>query len=228
MRHSIANRTQQKPNNKATDTSTVGAERMTPKQDTRKNRIMYLLRRQRNKDRRAEMADATFDNATPVTATESSDENAAAVTELTNEVAELKDALLRSRADFDNFRRRSQKEREDNAVRVREEVYAKLLPVLDNFERAMSSSQQATDLESIRTGIAMIATQLQSALQSDGLEKIDSEGQPFDPNIHDAVSTVERADIPENTVVEVFASGYMLRGKCVRPAMVVVSKAPNS
>ncbi len=154
------------------------------------------------------------------------------------ELAELKsragkadenwDRLLRATADFDNFKKRAAREKQDALRFANEALLQKLIPVLDNFDMALLATQNsATDTtQSLRTGVEMISQQLQRALAESGLEEISAAGQPFDPNIHEAVSQQESADIPEGHVLQQLRKGYKFRDRLLRPATVVVAKPP--
>jgi len=154
------------------------------------------------------------------------------------ELAELKsragkadenwDRLLRATADFDNFKKRAAREKQDALRFANEALLQTLNPVLDNFDMALLATQNsATDTtQSLRTGVEMISQQLQRALAESGLEEISAAGQPFDPNIHEAVSQQESADIPEGHVLQQLRKGYKFRDRLLRPATVVVAKPP--
>lgn len=133
------------------------------------------------------------------------------------------DHLLRMQADFDNYRKRTQKEKTDIIKYASERVVGELLPVLDNFERAVSAAQINPDFAAFSQGVGMILRQLQTALSKEGLKAIEALGQPFDPNLHDAVLRVESEEHPENTVVDELQKGYYLKEKVLRPSMVKVS-----
>lgn len=132
-----------------------------------------------------------------------------------------KDAqLLRLRADFDNFRRRSAKEREELAAVVTQGILSDMLPLLDNFERALAA--EGSDLESFRAGVSMIYKQMQETLAKNGLEVIDTEGKKFDPNFHQAVMRVQDPEKEDDTIEQELQKGYMACGRVIRPSMVQV------
>jgi molecular chaperone GrpE len=141
---------------------------------------------------------------------------------------QLKEALKRQKADFDNFRRRTMKEKEQLRDAAKESLVAELLPVLDNFERAIASAKTATDVESVRKGIEMVAEQLNAILRGEGLERIDAQGSQFDPALHDALEVEERADVPEGQITQVLRPGYRFKDRVIRPALVKVAKKPAS
>ena len=138
------------------------------------------------------------------------------------------DRLLRTTADFENFKKRAARERQDAIKFANESLMQKLITVLDNFEMAQAATQNggADSLKSLQEGIAMIYQQLRNTLTEAGLEEIDASGKPFDPNFHEAVSQQESADAPEGQVLQQLRKGYKLRERLLRPATVVVAKRP--
>ena len=140
--------------------------------------------------------------------------------EPTAELAELKNRHLRLLADFDNYRKRSDREREELSRFALAEPVRDLLPVVDNLSRALAASGQ---LEDLRRGIEMTARQLTEVLKRWGVEEVPAVGHPFDPRMHEAVMRVESDDVDEPTVVEEFQRGFLLRGRLLRPAMVKVA-----
>ncbi len=129
--------------------------------------------------------------------------------------------LLRATADFENFKKRAARERQDATKFANESLMQKIIPVLDNFEMALGAAQtsQANGVQSLQAGITMIQQQLRSALADAGLEEVDASGKPFDPNLHEAVSQQETADAPEGSVVQQLRKGYKLRERLLRPAI---------
>jgi molecular chaperone GrpE len=140
------------------------------------------------------------------------------------------DRLLRVTADFDNYKKRAARERQDAIKFANESLLEKLVPVLDNFEMALmaANNTQGTTVESLKTGIGMIHGQLKSALTDAGLEEVDAAGKPFDPNLHEAVSQQETAQAPEGQVLQQLRKGYKLRERLLRPATVVVARKPGA
>jgi molecular chaperone GrpE len=136
--------------------------------------------------------------------------------------------LLRTTADFDNFKKRAAREKIEAGQYANAALLQKLLPVLDNFEMALTAAQaaQGDKLNSLATGVTMIQQQLKSALTETGLEEIEAAGLPFDPHLHEAVSQVETSEVPEGHVAQQLRKGYKLRERLLRPATVVVAKAP--
>lgn len=142
------------------------------------------------------------------------------VEKLTGDLQEKKDRLLRLQADFDNFRRRSAKEREEISAVVTQNFCKDMLPLLDNFERAMAA--ETKDMEAFQKGVEMIFTQFQEVLKKNGLEQIEAVGQKFDPNFHQAVMRVEDPEKEDDTVAQELQKGYMVKGRVIRPSMVQV------
>lgn len=142
------------------------------------------------------------------------------VEKLTGDLQEKKDRLLRLQADFDNFRRRSAKEREEISAIVTQNFCKDMLPLLDNFERAMAA--ETKDVEAFQKGVEMIFTQFQEVLKKNGLEQIEAVGQKFDPNFHQAVMRVEDPEKEDDTVAQELQKGYMVKGRVIRPSMVQV------
>jgi len=153
-------------------------------------------------------------------------DNAAVLAELEQlrkQAEENYQRFLRVQADFDNFRRRSLKEREEMAKYASMKLVEQLLPVIDNFDRAISSSKTTNDFDALAKGVEMIFRQLQQILADEGLKPMETVGQPFNPEFHQAVAQVESEEHEEGIVVEELQKGYMLKDKVLRPAMVKVS-----
>lgn len=134
---------------------------------------------------------------------------------------ESTDRLKRLQADFDNFRRRTRLEKEELSNVVAQALILELLPVLDNFERAMVSGT-TQDAAALRSGVEMIYRQFFNALEKNGLTPIQAKGESFNPERHEAVMRVEDSDKEEGTIVEELQKGYLVRGKVIRPSMVKV------
>jgi molecular chaperone GrpE len=134
------------------------------------------------------------------------------------------DDLRRLQADFDNYRKRTLREQTARAASASQALVTRLLPVLDNFELAVSAAEQSRDFDRMLKGVEMVFGELREVLQSEGLVTIEAEGKPFDPERHEAVVAVEQEDSEPGTVVDIVRTGYELRGKVLRPAMVKVAK----
>jgi molecular chaperone GrpE len=141
-----------------------------------------------------------------------------------DEAARLKEAWMRTAADFDNFRKRTRKELDDARRSGREDLLRELLPVFDNLERGMQSAKQATDVKAVVDGLGMILKQFVETLGRGGISKIPTVGVPFDPAVHEAIQQVETSDQPPGTVVAEVQPGYMAGDRLARAAMVVVAK----
>ena len=145
----------------------------------------------------------------------------AEIEKLTIELATLKDAHLRTLAEYDNFRKRSQREKEATYGDAKANTLKTLLPVLDNFDRA--ADNKTDDIEVYRKGIEMTLAQLGEILKNLEVESFGEVGDEFDPNIHSAVMTVENPDLPENSVAGVFEKGYKMGDRILRFATVQVT-----
>jgi len=140
------------------------------------------------------------------------------------EVARLKDQLLRTLADFDNFRKRTRREISDAERVSREDLLRELLPVFDNLERASQHAAGSTDVQSLADGIQIVMRQFLETLAKLGIERVASVGLPFDPAVHEAVQQVESADVPAGAVAQELLAGYHVGERLIRPAMVVVAR----
>lgn len=149
--------------------------------------------------------------------------NSAEIEKLQAEVQEHQQRALRVQADFDNFRRRTQKEKEELGKYASSKLITELLPVIDNFERALQASEENPEFESFSKGVSMIFRQMESVLAAEGLSAMKSVGEPFNPEYHQAIMQVESEEYEEGIVVEEVQKGYMLKDKVLRPAMVKVS-----
>ncbi len=138
--------------------------------------------------------------------------------ELEKKYEELKDTTLRLQADFENYKSRVEKEKSNIINYASEDLMVKLLPVLDNFLRALDN----IDDKNIHEGVSLIYNQIFDVLKSEGLEEIEAEGKKFDPNYHHAVIMEESDKYDEGCVLEVLETGYTLNGKVIRPSMVKV------
>jgi molecular chaperone GrpE len=127
-------------------------------------------------------------------------------------------------ADFDNYRKRTQREKQDEYRRGKEDVLRDLLPVFDNLERAANSARPDADVAAIATGVKMVLKLFEDTLGRMGGKRIQAVGQPFDPNVHEAIAQVESTEHPAGTVVQEFVPGYQFGERLLRPSMVAVSK----
>ncbi|MCE0484647.1 MAG: nucleotide exchange factor GrpE [Methylacidiphilales bacterium] len=146
---------------------------------------------------------------------------------LAAQAAELKDRLLRSQAEWDNSRKRIQKEKEEAVRYAAEALLEKLLPVLDNFEMGVQAARTATDAKAVAQGFEMVQSQLNQVLREAGVEPIDAVGHPFDPHRHEALGHHESEEHPEGHVMTQLRKGYKLKDRLLRPASVFVAKPPE-
>lgn len=137
-------------------------------------------------------------------------------------LAKHRDHLMRLQAEFENYRRRTKKEIQNIKETASYDLLQNLLPILDNFQRALESPPE--EAKGFVEGVRMINTLLKNQLRDAGLETMEAKGQPFDPQYHDAVEVDSSGDHPENTVVDVLQDGYMVKGRLVRPALVRVAR----
>ena len=147
----------------------------------------------------------------------------AALTAARAEAKENYDRFLRAAAELDNYRKRTARMRMEARGETLRDMLLQIAPILDNMSRALA--QNSEDAESLKQGVDLIYTQFREMLKGYGLEEIESIGQPFDPNFHEALMEVENAEKPPGTILEEMEKGYTLNKKVVRPARVVVSKA---
>ena len=172
-------------------------------------------------------AEAADDDAAAADVPEAAEATVETAEDFEKRIAELQAALdekdnklKRLQADFENFRRRTSKERVEIGEVVTQELLKSLLPIVDNFDRAMATEQQ--DGAAFQKGVEMIYTQLGETLKNAGLEYIETAGKKFDPNFHQAVMRVENPDLEDDTIAQELQKGYMAKGKVIRPSMVQV------
>jgi molecular chaperone GrpE len=150
----------------------------------------------------------------------------AEMAKLTTDVEELRQTLLRRQADFDNYRKRIEKERFEDSKRATARVIEGLIPVIDGFERALAAHSEA-EYDNYRKGFELIFKQLLENVTKLGAERIDPVGKSFDPHLHQAVDRAETTEHPDGTILQVFQPGYVFHGRVLRPAMVRVAVHPN-
>lgn len=138
-----------------------------------------------------------------------------------SKVAELTEQLLRLQADFQNFRNRTAREKEDTVRFATESLITKLIDVFDDFDRALAAEKEH---DAFYDGVAMIFDRMKKILEAQGLEVIDTDGAEFDPNLHHAVLSEESDTVESGHIIEAFQKGYKLKGRVIRPAMVKVAK----
>jgi molecular chaperone GrpE len=182
-----------------------------------------------DKDEQSASADEKGGAATTGDPASNDNEDAAArlqsqIEALNQEKTALYDQLLRRQAEFENYRKRVERERSEVYQRARSEVLLELLPIVDNFERALSSLEKGEgEAAALRQGVELIHRQFNDALAKFGLEPVEAVGQTFDPHLHEAVTTEPTDEHEENTVIEEFERGYKIGDKLLRPAKVKVA-----
>jgi len=139
---------------------------------------------------------------------------------------EYLDLARQVRADFENYQKRSQRDLATERRYAQEPLARDLLPALDNLDRALDAAAKAGDQAALAKGVEMVRSQLLDALRRHGVTRIEAQGQPFDPNKHEAVMQQPGADVPPQTVLQVLEQGYMIHERVLRPARVIVSAAP--
>ncbi len=144
---------------------------------------------------------------------------------LQKENEELKDKLLRLAADFDNYRKRVEKEKEEIFNYGHSELIKDILLVIDNLERAIEAAESKKDVESLLEGVKLTLNSFWSTIKKYGVEPLDAEGKPFDPNYHEAMTLVETDEVKPGVVIKEFQKGYMIKDRLLRPSRVAVSAA---
>lgn len=150
----------------------------------------------------------------------------AELAKLTADLEELRQTLLRRQADFDNYRKRIEKERFEDSKRATARLIEGLIPVIDGFEHALAAHREA-EYESYRKGFELIYKQLLDNVTKLGVERIDPLGKLFDPHLHQAMDRAETTEHKDGTILQVFQPGYVFHGRVLRPAMVRVAVHPN-
>jgi molecular chaperone GrpE len=142
--------------------------------------------------------------------------------------AEHWDRLLRARADLENYRKRAVRERQEAVQGAQVALLERLLPALDSLDKAMAATNSgaADNWEALKTGVSLVHQQLKTTLAEAGLEEVDAAQAVFDPNLHEALSQQESAEVPEGHVLQQIRKGYKFRDRLVRPASVIVAKTP--
>lgn len=146
------------------------------------------------------------------------------IEELRSKLDATTDQMLRIAAEFENYKKRVQREQTELMKYAGENIIKDLIPILDNFERAINSAKSNSSSDSLHQGIDLIYKQLTELLKQRGVSQIEAVGKKFDPNLHEAVLQVASNEYPENTVIAEFQKGYILNNRVVRPSIVSVSK----
>ncbi|MEZ6059349.1 MAG: nucleotide exchange factor GrpE [Planctomycetaceae bacterium] len=167
-------------------------------------------------------ADVTAEAVASAAAAIDSDE----LQKLRQEADEARDRSLRAQAELDNFRRRTQREVDEFRKYQSIPIIRDMLPGLDNLKRAVGAAEQSGDLQNLLDGIHMVSQQFEDVLKAHSAIPIRPQGQPFDPNLHEALTQVPSAEHPPMTVLDVVETGYKLHDRVIRPAKVIVACAP--
>jgi len=142
-----------------------------------------------------------------------------------DELAEEKDKFVRLQAETDNFRKRLSREKDEFSQYANERLFKELLPIFDNFERALEDP--SNDIKSLKEGLEMILKQFSSFLEKERVEPIEAIGKKFDPMIHEVLTSEESSEHEENTIISQFVKGYTINNRVIRPSQVVISKKPS-
>lgn len=160
-------------------------------------------------------------------ATEETNSPAAEIAAAKADADRFKDLALRTQADFDNYRKRVARERDEAVKYANSGLLERLLPVVDNFELGLDAAKKGGDTQAILDGINMVLRQIQDFLSDSGVQAIDAVGQKFDPNLHEAVAQEASAEVEEGHVIRQLRRGYKLKDRLLRPSTVMISKGPQ-
>ena len=151
-----------------------------------------------------------------------------ALQEATDKLQESEEKVLRLAADFENTKKRLERERDTSLKYAEENILKELLPGIDNIERAMDQAQEANNIESLIKGVELTRDGLLATLEKFGVTAIKSVGEPFDPNMHEAIAMEETDELEPNFILREFQKGYLYKERLLRPAKVIVSKSPGA
>lgn len=183
--------------------------------------LSRLLEEEKNLEKEAELLKSyLFDRQDEVVDSE-------ALKEKEGRIHELNDRLLRMKAEFENFKKRIVREKETKIRFSNENLILSLLPVIDNFERALSHADATEDKMAVIEGVRLILKQLYDTLGANGVRRLDAMGQDFDPEYHEAVTSVETEDVDPGKILSQYQIGYLLHGRLLRPAKVAVAARPS-
>ncbi|MGC4002403.1 MAG: nucleotide exchange factor GrpE [Pirellulales bacterium] len=146
--------------------------------------------------------------------------------DLADQLKQSQDRVLRAQAELENFRKRVYREQDEERKYRETSLLTDLLPVLDNVERALAAGQKTADAAVLLQGFEMLGKQLDEVMSKHNCKRIDAQGKPFDPNVHQAIMQQSNGEVDENTVLLVAATGYTVHDRTIRPAQVIVSKKP--
>jgi len=187
----------------------------------------------RKKSSKADPQVETGSEATEETTSEAVEPTVEPASDLATELSsaqaaatENRDLYLRALADLENYRKRAVRDREDAVRFANDGLLREFIPVIDNLERALEHAGDDAGQKVLREGVEMTLVQFRKVLESAGVTEVAAAGSPFDPNFHQAMGQVETGDQPANTVVQVLQKGYLLRERLLRPALVMIARAP--
>lgn len=140
------------------------------------------------------------------------------------ESEEYKDKYLKVHAEYENTRKRLEKEKTDHIKFANEDIISKLFPIMDNFDMAFDAMEKAEDKDALLEGIKLVQKEFHKVLEENGVERIETEGKEFDPNMHEAVNAVNTEEYPDGMIIEEVRPGYMLNKRLLRPAQVIIAK----
>ena len=206
--------------NKERQANDLSKEKKMENEEKLDEEVVEETTEENNQEASEETAEAQQENAEQTAAEEEKEPELTEEEKLRKELDESKDKYLRLMAEYDNFRKRSAKERLDLSATIKGNTIGEILPVFDNFERALAAETEDTNY---KAGVEMIFKQFGDMLTKLGVEIIDPIGQTFDPNIANAVNQIEDENLGENEVAQVFQKGYKIGDKVIRYAMVVVA-----
>ncbi len=186
-----------------------------------KNEIEVEVVKNKKNDKKQKEENISEASAADSKTSEGTDEK---VKELEQQVQELKDALLRKAAEFENYKRRKESEQELFAKYAAESFIINILPVFDDLERSVKHLNESDDLESLKKGIQMVFDKFKKILEDQGVKKIEAKGKPFDFNLHEALMQQPAEGVEPHTVLDEIESGYLYKDKVIRHAKVIVSQ----
>ena len=172
--------------------------------------------------------EAVKDSGNEVPSHDDEKDLATALQEATDKLQESEEKVLRLAADFENTKKRLERERDTSLKYAEENVLKELLPGIDNIERAMDQAQEANNIESLLEGVELTRDGLLATLEKFGVTAIKSVGEPFDPNMHEAIAMEETDELEPNFILREFQKGYLYKERLLRPAKVIVSKSPGA
>ncbi len=163
---------------------------------------------------------------TPIAEIVEEEEGPSELEQAQQEAKDLRDEMLRMRAETDNLRKRLQKEKQDSVQFANERLIKQLIPIFENLDRALKAPD--TNVDSLKEGVQLTSDQVLALFKKENVEPIQAVGEPFDPSVHEVLSQIESNDHDENTVIEEFSKGYRMNGRVLLPSRVVTAKKPVS